>query len=368
MKKIELLYLILSKVLKRRKKNQVIKSTAELFKLYGTEKIRLSKLEKQKIIHVWNKVKINKRYFYHRFYKAHFGYFDERFVPTDIYSQFFENRLNPKEYSLFLQHKGMLKHFVPVENRPETIVSIINAIIFDENNVQITKEKAIIKLLNYDRFVVKPSVDSGGGKNVQIIHIDKSDKQGSTKSINDLFLKYGKDFICQKIIEQHEEFKRFNPDSINTIRIVTLNLNNKVSLLTAFFRIGNIGQIVDNVTSGGMFIGIKPDGYLHNSATNYKWEKILKSPVGIVFEGSYIDNYERIKNTVIEFHKLIPLASMIAWDVTVDNNNRVCIIEINLDSVDLVPEQFYNGPLFGDRTEEVIEYCLNNQQKPRFIF
>jgi hypothetical protein len=368
MKKIEILYASFARFLTRRKRNKINKSAAKLFMLNGIRKVELSASEKQKIHRIWNRTGTDKAYLWHRFYKAHFGYFDERFVPTDIYSQFFENRLNPKKYSSFMQHKGMLHHFIPAENRPETIVTVINYNIFDENNVRITKKEAVDKLLSFDSFIIKPSVNSGGGKNVQLIHLERSDEQSSEKCINDLFVQYGKDFICQRVIEQHEEIKKFNPDSVNTIRIVTLNLNNAVSLLTVFLRIGNIGQIVDNVSSGGMFIGIKSDGYLNHSATNYKWDKVLKSPVGIVFEGCFLENYNRIKNTVLEFHKLMPLASMIAWDVSVDKYDRVIVIEINLDSVDSVPEQYFNGPLFGDRTEEVIDYCLKNPQKPRFLF
>jgi hypothetical protein len=368
MKKIELFYLLFSKLLNKRKRNQINKSADELFRLNGLRKVELTAQEKQKIDNLWKDVKTDKAYLWHRFYKAHLGYFDERFVPTDIYALFFERRLNPQLFSSFLQHKGMLHHFIPAENRPDTIVSNINANLFDENNVQITIDVAMEKLLSFDRFIIKPSINSGGGKNVQLINLENLDKNVALNHIKGLFLKYGNDFICQKVIQQNEEFERFNPDSINSIRIVTLNINNTISVLTSFIRIGDIGQIVDNVTSGGMFIGIKPNGFLYSYASNYKWEKVFKSPTGIIFEGIHIKNFEKIKNTVLYFHKLIPFASMIAWDISVDNYDRVIVIEINLDSVDSVPEQFFNGPLFGNRTEEVIEYCLNNPQKPRFLF
>jgi len=368
MKKIEFLYYSLARLLTQRKRNQVNKTADELFRLNGLRKVELSVQEKQKIHNLWGKTGTDKAYLWHRFYKAHFGYFDERFVPADIYSLFFERRLNPKTFSSLLQHKGMLHHFIPSENRPDTIVSNINANLFDENNVLITKDAAMEKLVSFDRFIIKPSINSGGGKNVQLINLENFDKNVALNHIKDLFLKYGNDFICQKVIQQHEELKKFNPDSINTFRIVTLNINNTISVLTSLIRIGNIGQIVDNMTAGGMFIGIKPDGYLHHSSTSYKWEKLLKSPVGIVFEGIHMKNFEKTKNTVLYFHKLIPFASMITWDISVDKFDRVIVIEINLDSVDSVPVQFFNGPLFGNRTEEVIEYCLNNPQEPRFLF
>ena len=55
-------------------------------------------------------------------------------------------------------------------------------------------------------------------------------------------------------------------------------------------------------------------------------------------------------------HKNFPLAKLIAWDIAIDVNNDIKVIEINLNNGDVYWHQLYNGPLFGRRIDEVIEY------------
>lgn len=54
-----------------------------------------------------------------------------------------------------------------------------------------------------------------------------------------------------------------NPSAINTYRIVTVNKEGKIYLLTALLRVGTekTGN-VDNWAAGGLAIGINENGYL----------------------------------------------------------------------------------------------------------
>jgi hypothetical protein len=61
------------------------------------------------------------------------------------------------------------------------------------------------------------------------------------------------------------------------------------------------------------------------------------------------------------------LAKLIAWDFAVDSNGTPIVIEINLDSGEIQFHQIYNGPLFGDRTGEVVEYIKKHPLK-RFAY
>ena len=59
---------------------------------------------------------------------------------------------------------------------------------------------------------------------------------------------------------------------------------------------------------------------------------------------------------MIDFHKIIPFANQIGWDVTLDHDLNPVIIEINLDSAVIEAHQVFNGSIFGDRLSEVMEY------------
>lgn len=56
--------------------------------------------------------------------------FDARLMPNDIYAEA-ERLLNPFRYSLFAQHKCLLKLFIPAGSRPITIVQNIDGHYFD---------------------------------------------------------------------------------------------------------------------------------------------------------------------------------------------------------------------------------------------
>ena len=83
----------------------------------------------------------------------------------------------------------------------------------------------------------------------------------------------------------------------------------------------------------------------------------------ISFKGEKITSYEKIKNVVTEQHGKIPFVKFVAWDVTIDINNNIRIIELNLDSQNLEYHQPFNGPFLKDRTEEVINYVMRIDSK-----
>lgn len=328
---------------------------------------KLSKDEEGEIMQVWGKFKFNKSFLWHRFYKDYHGCFNELYVPSEIFFNYFEKSFNNWSYSISLGHKGILNKIIPEKNTPKTIVNNINNSYFTNSYKLIEYDKAVNKLLVYDKFVIKPSIETGGGKNVQIVDISKLDNEKKVSLIKDFFKVYKKDFIVQEVINQTQELQQFNPDSLNTIRLMSLNINNKVSVLSAFLRIGAKGMVIDNLSSGGMFVGINSSGQLKDYALNRKWERIKESPSGIKFKNQKINSYDKIVNSVKVLHASIPLVCLIAWDITIDKQGEVIIVEINLNSGNPVSHQCCNGPLFKERTKEVIDYVLENQSKPSIV-
>lgn len=362
--RIEIIFNLLAKLIALRKKQKVKRSGRQILKIMGVTPSRLSASEKSSIKDIWDKVGIDRSFLWHRFYKEQFGYFDARFVPSEVYSLFFENRLNPRKYSSFLQHKGEFYHFIPSENRPKTIINNISNTYYDDQNQVIFENEVVERLLQNEMFLLKPSVASGGGRNVSLVKVGKDKSANSRTQIHKYLNAFRKDFICQELVHQHDVFKQFNPGSVNTIRVMTLFINGVSTVLTSLLRIGAKDQFVDNFFSGGLFTGIYPDGTIFPFAFNRNWQKLPNASSGISLRGIRIHQYQQIVDTAIRLHQNIPLAGLIAWDMTIDSSGVVKVIEINLDSVDAMPPQIFGGSLFGERTEEVIQYCLKNPTKP----
>lgn len=324
----------------------------------------LTKAEKSQIKTLWGP--INSRgvnlYRWHQFYKAFCGYFDERFIPSTIYNGLLERTMNLGKFSSFLQYKGEFRLFVKPEHRCATIFSNINEKLYDDDMNLLTKPMVlqILQDRKGDMIVVKPSTGSGGGRGVRII----SKKEITLSNFDEIL--GTTDYIVQDVLHEGEDLKRFNRNTVNTIRLLSLNLNGRISVLSAFLRMGNKGMHVDNLSSGGILVGIKSDGSLHDYALDKNLNKLYVSPSGINFEGTHLSSYSFVRDYALQHHKDFPLANLIAWDFAIDEKDNVIVLEINLDSGEIQFHQMFNGPLFGDRTEEVIDYVLTHPVK-RFI-
>ena len=66
--------------------------------------------------------------------------------------------------------------------------------------------------------------------------------------------------------------------------------------------------------------------------------------------------FDRIKQKAEQLHKRIPLIAMAGWDFALDENNEPVFIEANLRRPDTWPWQMTQGPIFGNRLQEVLDY------------
>jgi hypothetical protein len=298
---------------------------------------------------------------WHRFYKNHCGYFDERFIPEDMYNGIVEYVMNPRRFSLYYQNKSILSQFVDKANRCKTIFNSYDYLFYDEFLQPIQREAVQERIRNIaGKIVIKPAVGSGGGRGVSV-----HDAAIANDMFADVFK--GTNYIVQEFLSEGEDLRRFNPDTVNTIRMLSLNINGSCSVLSAFLRIGAKGMVVDNLSSGGILVGITPDGYLHDYALDKKLNRYTQSPSGIIFKDVHVSSYALAKQYVLERHHNFPLANLIAWDIAIDEHDNIIIIEINLDSGEIQFHQMFNGPLFGERTEEVIQYVSAHHLK-RYSF
>ena len=316
------------------------------------EHAALLKEEKALIKKVWGEWGGNYDVF--GFYKLFCGSFNPYYVPNDYYD-WAEHVLNLRWSAYFLQHKCNLKYFIPKQNRASVILQKIDGHFVSEDNKEISKEEAKIILLSTPVFLAKVARGTGGGKGVRKIDWDKiKDKEALVEELLKPI-----DMEFEAVLQQSQFMSRFNPDSVNTMRLVTLNINGRCSVLSTFLRMGAKGSFVDNLSGGnGILVGVAQDGSLYDFGITKKYEKQSISPGGVRFNGIKIPGFDKIKETVMSFHKSIPYANLIGWDIALDKDNNVIVIEINLDSAEIEAHQVFNGPVFGDRLDEVKDYIV----------
>lgn len=292
-----------------------------------------------------------------RAYKNFCGKFDPNYVPDDYYS-FAERVLNLRWFAWFVEGKANLKFFIPPENRAKVLLQKIDGHFVKEDNVEITLSDAKSILSGCPEFMAKVARESGGGIGVRKIVWDSiSDKESVLNEIMSPI-----DMVYEYVIRQNDFMSMFNPDSVNTIRFVTLNINGKCTVLSAFLRMGNKGSCVDNLSGGGgVLVGINQEGLLSDFGIDKHFNKKFESPTGVVFKGVKIPNYGGIKGKIISFHQRIPYANLIGWDVALDELGNAVVVELNLACALVEAHQIFNGPIFGDRLDEVMAYIENRK-------
>jgi len=291
------------------------------------------------------------------------------FIPEDIYYCIVEPCLNNKQLSKAYADKNSYELFFDSKLFPTTILRNIDGkfYTYDYEFIDISDKTLEKKIESFNKIIIKPSIDSGGGKSVELFINIKGkffNEYGKELSVNYLEKHFQRNFLIQSYISQHSFFKQFNKESVNTVRIFTYRSvkDDKIIVLHSILRVGRPGRHVDNQAAGGLSCGIDKKGKLNNYAVDKYGNRYTN------INGRYLD-----KETIVPFYsKMVEIACKIApkhkysrllgFDFCVDINNQIKIIEINNVNNEINFYQMNNGSLFQEYTDEIINYCTKNQK------
>ena len=288
---------------------------------------------------------------FHEYYSSLNGIYSCKYLPFRLYY----NKIIPALYDLKLintyDDKNFSEKLFPMVSQPYCYVKNINGHYFSNDN-SITYEEALRRCQDIPSAIIKPTLYTSGGEGVKKISIHKG--MVGDKTIEDVFKEYGKNFVLQQIVEQHEDLKRLNPTSLQTFRVVTYWRNDEIVLVSALLRIGRKGAFVDNGSAGGYCCGCTSDGKLKKYAyTFHPTTKVAKTDNGIILEDYVLPHFEEVISTAKLLHYEVPHLPLVGWDLTVDKDGKVVLIEIN-PTFGINILQLTNGPAFGEYTDEIL--------------
>ena len=159
-------------------------------------------------------------------------------------------------------------------------------------------------------------------------------------------------------------FKEFNDTSLNTVRLYCYRsvTDNSINPLHAYIRFGKHGSLVDSSSQGGRTIGVSMEGVLNNFAIGKYGEKYFDLPGVIKYKYSNVPHFITMKNISKEIGSRYHYHRLMGFDFCVDNNDNIRLMEINTLNIGCINQQMNTGPLFGDYTEEIIEYCSTHKK------
>jgi len=288
----------------------------------------------------YNNVKLS----WYQFFIASNTIFSTKYIPDYIFHPFFEGRLNSSRQWTSLLDKNLLEVLFKDDNQPQSVVKNMNGVFYMKNKL-VSEKMVIDELANTtEKLVIKPSIESGGGKQVFGFYIKDSVTTHKNLSIPELLKLFKKNFIIQRVLSQNTELKALNPSSLNTLRVLSYLKNNEVYIISAILRIGKPGMFTDNNSGGGVACGVDENGCLKEYGYYSNGNRIQKTGLDFDLKGFPVPYYDLAIKMVKEIHTKVPYFKIVSWDIAIDEDNEPVLIEYNTYQQDIRIHQLANGP------------------------
>lgn len=246
------------------------------------------------------------------------------------YYQFEMYKMNKKERQTVIT-RGINNAICKKYNDPSSIYKFEDKCIFNEIfNEYLNRDWLKItgdNLENFKNFIRKHStiivkpVGLSCGKGVEKLDTTKY----SAEELYDKLLN-NHQILVEEVAEQNNVLNDLYPLSVNTLRVVTLNKK----VVTAYLRIGNSGNVVDNFNHGGMVTAIDVEtGMINYKAIDKDTNVYEIHPyTNKKIVGVQIPMWEDVKKLCIDACEKVPEVGYIAWDVCL-GEKKPCLIEGN---------------------------------------
>lgn len=180
---------------------------------------------------------------------------------------------------------------------------------------------------SFPSLIYKP-VTGGYGKGIRIFCTE--DLAACEQAWQDFV---GGEGIIEECIRQHPVLASFHPDSVNTIRSLTvISPDGEPVLAAAAIRTGRNRQQIDNGDGGGIFadIDVKTGVITGNGRTHFGGQFLSHPDTGIPFAGTALHCWEEFRSASFHTALIQPELRLCCWDWALTSDGRWALIEGNL--------------------------------------
>ena len=173
----------------------------------------------------------------------------------------------------------------------------------------------------YDGIILKP-LGGSGGKGVRRL------KKG-IDTPEALLQEFKAGFVAEPVIRNIEEIAEFHRDSLNTVRVATVRMDDRVEIAFAFARFGRDGKCVDNAAAGGLFCDIDINtGVIYAVIDKNRNHFIVHPNSGKQLLGYRIPKWTELKVLVQELAYVVPTNRYTGWDLALTEDGWL-LVEAN---------------------------------------
>lgn len=178
----------------------------------------------------------------------------------------------------------------------------------------------------HKKVVIKPYCDSMG-RGIKPLTLKGNSRKAQFKA---LCREYGS-FVVEELIQPHASIRMLNPDSVNTVRVITYFDGEKTIIHDTFMKVGKKGSFVDNGGAGGIFVSVDPlTGMFKSNGCDETGVIYETHPdTGVKFMGYQLPDWEQARKLSIELSTKVPGLKYIGWDFTYTKKGRWIVVEGN---------------------------------------
>ncbi len=273
-------------------------------------------------------------------YSAIRGKFIEGWIPDNYYGAIIVPSTTGK-YEIPSDLRALNTRFFDQEYFPD-LLYVANGKAINPSTLKVIVSDVELEELLVNKKVLFKSDSSLQGKGIYFI---TDNKEITLSSISTRY----SNGVFQEKIEQHHFFLKYHKDSTATLRVTTVHtLERGYQVRGCYLR---LGQDKDTYikSSSGIKVPINIEsGNLYNIGYLPDWTSIDRHPQSKeLFKGS-IPLFNEIKKVVIDQHQKYPYAGIIGWDVIIDNNNQIKIMEWNAGHTGIKFSESVQGPILKD--------------------
>jgi hypothetical protein len=274
-----------------------------------------------------------------RVYAAFSGTFKEGWIPDNYYGGVVVPSMKGG-YGKISALKPLTRVIFDSDAFPD-IAYFANGLFLDAQNVVIDERAVEEMVFEQSEKIVFKRDGSGQGQGVFIFD-RKTFSAGAIRALGN--------GVMQRFIRQHGLLESFASKPVATLRFTTVvDDAGAISIRACFLRLGRAEDTHVHTASEicvpiDLSTGeLSRDGYMSD------WCATAAHPdSGVGFFGVKIPAFSRCVQTVLELHKKVPFARCIGWDLTVDVDENVQVMEWNGEHNDVKFSEATQGPCFSD--------------------
>ena len=181
----------------------------------------------------------------------------------------------------------------------------------------------IIDLISRHKVIAKPK-DGSRGQGIFFV------EQGAYPDSVTLQQWRENKILLEECVNGHAKIEAFNPESLNTIRVLTFRHDDEVLFYTAAIRFGRKGYHVDNAHAGGIRALIDPETGVTEEGVDTQGNRYATHPdSGLPIKGFTIPEWDKVREVCKEACLQTPGLVVCGWDVCVREDGQVELIEGN---------------------------------------